>query len=61
MNKQDLLVSGVVAVACAGILVLFTDIEMDVVRWINCSPMADPTDRQSSFCQGHGPRKGHRP
>jgi hypothetical protein len=61
MNKQDLLVSGVVAVACAGILVLFTDIEVDVVHWINCSPLADPIDRQSTFCQHHGHRHGHRP
>lgn len=53
MTKRDLLVSGAVAVTCAGILVLFTDIEVDMLRWVNCSAVAVSSDRQSAFCRHH--------
>ena len=61
MTKRDLLVSGAVAVACSAILVVFTDIEVDLLRWINCSAVAVPTDRQSAFCQRHGHRQHSQP
>ncbi|MCT0203257.1 hypothetical protein KQ302_09175 [Synechococcus sp. CS-602] len=37
MTRTNLLVSTAVVLLCGGILVLFTDIEMAAVRWVNCS------------------------
>ena len=51
MNKTHLLVSGAVALACAGILVLFTDIEVKVVKWVNCGPLAVNQERDSRLCR----------
>lgn len=57
MTKRDLLVSGAVAITCAGILVLFTDIEVDMLRWVNCSALAVTSDRQSVFCRQHSDQR----
>ena len=51
MNKTQVLIGGAVAVICAGILVLFTDIEVKVVEWANCGPLALQRDRQSEVCR----------
>lgn len=51
MNKRHLFVGGAVALVCAGILVLFTDIEVKVVEWVNCGPLALQRDRDSSVCR----------
>jgi hypothetical protein len=51
MNKSHWLVSGAVAVLCAGILVLFTDIEVKLVEWVNCGPMAPHRERDSRLCR----------
>jgi hypothetical protein len=51
MKKTHLLVGGAVALVCAGILVLFTDIEVKVVEWVNCGPFAVKQDRDSRFCR----------
>lgn len=51
MNKTHLLVGGAVALVCAGILVLFTDIEVKVVEWVNCGPLALQRDRDSGVCR----------
>ena len=48
MKTSNLLISGAVAALCAGILVLFTDIEMTVVRWVNCGPFASEAARRDS-------------
>jgi hypothetical protein len=39
MSKRHLLVSGLVAALCAGILVLFTEIEASVQQWLGCGPL----------------------
>ena len=51
MSAKHLLVTGAVAVVCAGILVLFTDIETSLVRWVNCGPVASGGERRSEVCR----------
>lgn len=51
MSPRNLLVSGAVAAVCATILVLFTDIEVSVVRWVNCGPLAGAHERSSEVCR----------
>ena len=51
MNPRHLLVSGAVALICTVILVLFTDIEVKLLRWINCGPFAVHQDRNSRVCR----------
>ena len=51
MTKQNWLVSGVLVLLCGGVLVLFTDVEDSLVRWINCGPIATQGERQSEICR----------
>jgi hypothetical protein len=51
MNKSHWLVSGAVAVLCGGILVLFTDIEVKVVEWVNCGPISLQRERETRMCR----------
>ncbi len=51
MKGSHLLVSAAVALTCAAILVLFTDIEVGVVRWINCGPLAGRGEQRSELCR----------
>jgi hypothetical protein len=51
MRTRNLLVSGSVALLCLGILVLFTDIEGDLVRWLNCGPLAAGRERSTHICR----------
>ncbi|MFZ0406496.1 MAG: hypothetical protein WAM11_00065 [Cyanobium sp.] len=51
MNRRQLLISGVVTLACGAILVLFTDIEDGVVRWVNCGPLGGPQEHRSQLCR----------
>jgi hypothetical protein len=48
MSQRHWFVTAAVAGLCAGILVLFTDIEMTVVRWANCGPFASVAARRDS-------------
>ena len=41
----------VLALLCAGILVLFTDAEMLLVRWIDCGPIAAEAQKNSQICR----------
>ena len=50
MNRRDVLISAVLVLLCAGILVLFTDIELTLVRWDNCGPFATQRERSSELC-----------
>ena len=50
MNGRQSLVSGVVALVCAGVLVLFTNIEVQVIRWLNCGPLATESEQTSTIC-----------
>ena len=36
---------------CGGILVLFTDVEVQLVRWFNCGPIATQGERDSDVCR----------
>jgi hypothetical protein len=47
MSQRHLFVTAAVAAVCAGILVLFTDIEMSLVRWVNCGPLAGEEERSN--------------
>ncbi|MFM7550115.1 MAG: hypothetical protein ACKO8I_14875 [Cyanobacteriota bacterium] len=43
--------SGAVGIICLGILVLFTEIEDDLVRWVNCGPLAAGRERSTDICR----------
>jgi hypothetical protein len=51
MSKQHWLVSGALVLLCSGVLVLFTDVETSLVRWVNCGPLSTPGERQSRICR----------
>lgn len=51
MKATTIAVSAAVALICAGILVLLTDIELTFTRWWSCGPMATPTELQSEMCR----------
>lgn len=51
MKQRMLLVSGTVAFLCAAILVLFTDIEDSLVKWVNCGPLSPAVERESRICR----------
>lgn len=46
-----LLVSAGVALLCVMILVLFTEIEVSLERWVNCGPLAPANERRSELCE----------
>ena len=35
----------------AAILVLFTDIERSVMRWVSCGPIATPGEQATELCR----------
>ena len=51
MNKRDAVVSVVVLLLCGGLLVLFTDIEVGLVNWVNCGPIGAAGERRSEICR----------
>ncbi len=51
MTRRDGLVTGAVLLICAAILVLFTEVEIKAVRWLNCGPLASPAERASEACR----------
>lgn len=51
MRKSDWLVSTLLVLICGGILVLFTDVELRLVRWVNCSVLAPGSERGSAMCR----------
>ena len=51
MRKSDGLVSALLVLICGGILVLFTDVELRLVRWMNCSVLAPGSERDSAMCR----------
>lgn len=51
MNRRQSLVSLAVALLCGGVLVLFTDIEVQMVRWVNCGPLSTDAERASDVCR----------
>jgi hypothetical protein len=51
MTRQHWLVSGALVLLCGGVLVLFTDVETSLVRWVNCGPIAPADERRSDLCR----------
>lgn len=51
MTRRDSLVTGAVLLICAGILVLFTDVDGKAVRWLTCGPLARQVERDSELCR----------
>ena len=51
MNKRQSWATVGVVLLCGGILVLFTDIEVGMVRWVNCGPLATEGEQQSEACR----------
>ena len=54
MNRRDALISTAVLLLCSGILVLFTDVELRLVRWVTCGPLATPAARGAVSCAEGG-------
>ena len=51
MSKRDWQVSALLVLLCGGILVLFTDVELRLVRWVNCGVLAPSSERNSDICR----------
>ena len=51
MTSRQTLATLVVSALCVGILVLFTDIERQLVRWVNCSAIATEVEKNSDVCR----------
>ncbi|MCP9816221.1 hypothetical protein KBY76_06005 [Synechococcus sp. GreenBA-s] len=51
MKPSHLLVIGAVVAVCGAALVLFTDIEVSVVRWASCGPFATQQEDRSELCR----------
>ena len=51
MSRRQTWVSLAVGVICGGILVLFTDVEVQLVRWVNCGPIATEAEKASDVCR----------
>jgi hypothetical protein len=51
MKGSNVVISAAVAALCAGILVLFTDIEVSMVRWFSCGPFSTAGEEQSEVCK----------
>ena len=44
------LICGVLTVLCSGILVLFTDVEGDLTRWLSCKADSTTSSPQQHSC-----------
>lgn len=51
MASRNWLITLVLAVLCGGILVLLTDVEVSLVRWVNCGPFSTAGERSSEECR----------
>lgn len=51
MGRRDILVSVAAAAVCVGILALFTEVDLKLVRWVNCGPLASPAAREAEPCR----------
>lgn len=51
MKASNLAISAAVAALCAGILVLFTDLEVSLVRWVSCGPLSTAAEERSELCK----------
>ena len=51
MTSRQTWATVAVALLCGGILVLFTDVEVQLVRWFNSGPIATQGERDSDVCR----------
>ena len=51
MSRRQTWATLAVILLCGGVLVLFTDVEISLVRWFNCGPLATQEEVNSSVCQ----------
>ena len=51
MQRRDAFISAAVLLICATLLAVFTDIELSLVRWVNCGPLASEEARESRVCR----------
>ena len=51
MTSRQTLATMAVSALCVGILVLFTDIEVQLVRWVNCNTFATETGQDIDVCR----------
>ena len=51
MKGSNVVITAAVAALCAGILVLFTDIEVSMVRWFSCGPFSTQGEERSEVCK----------
>ena len=51
MSSRQTLATVVVSLLCVGILVLFTDLEVQFVRWVNCGAIATEEEKSSDICR----------
>ena len=51
MTSCQTLATLAVSALCVVILVLFTDIEVQLMRWVNCSAIATEAEKNSDVCR----------
>ncbi|QNG27298.1 MULTISPECIES: hypothetical protein [unclassified Synechococcus] len=51
MTSRQTWATAAVILLCGGILVLFTDVEVGIVRWFNCGPLSTPSEDRSEVCR----------
>ena len=51
MKGSQIAISAAVAALGAGLLVLFTDIEVSMVRWFSCGPFSTQGEQRSELCK----------
>ena len=50
MDRRNTMISLALAMICAGILAVFTDLELTLVRWVNCGPLASAEAKSERRC-----------
>ena len=53
MTSRQTLATLAVSALCVGILVLFTDIEVQLVRWVNCSAIDTEAEKTVTSAADH--------
>jgi hypothetical protein len=51
VNKQTWLISAFLVLLCGGIFVAFTDVEIRLVRWVSCGPLATQQEDRTELCR----------
>jgi len=51
MSRRQTWATLAVVLLCGGILVLFTDVEVGLVRWFNCGPLSTSGEQRSDVCR----------